>query len=97
MVRSLNEIQAVVARLGRQYGAQRIYLFGSCVRGEMAEDSDVDLRIDKGAIRGLALAGLPVDLEDALGVRVDLITTDSLDSKFLDTIREDGVLLYDAS
>ena len=63
----------------------------------MAESSDVDLRIDKGSIRGLALAGLLVDLEDALGLKVDLIPTTSLDGQFLSSIQEDEVLLYEAS
>mgnify|MGYP002230155420 CR=1 FL=1 len=39
----------------------------------MTADSDIDLRIDKGSIRGLELAGLLCDLEDALGTSVDLI------------------------
>ncbi len=30
-------------------------------------NSDIDLHIDKGAIRGLQLGGLAADLEDALG------------------------------
>ena len=63
----------------------------------MAPTSDIDLRIDKGAIRGLELAGLLVDLEDALGVPVDLIPTGSLDDRFLASIRNDEVLLYEAS
>ena len=97
MKTSVDEIRAVVTQLGRQYGAKRIYLFGSCARGDTTESSDIDLRIDKGMIRGLALAGLLVDLEDALGVPVDLITTESLDEKFLTSIQRDEVLLYEAS
>lgn len=97
MMRSMDEIRTIVSRLGQQYGAQRIYLFGSCARGDTGANSDVDLRIDKGAIRGLALAGLLVDLEDALGVPVDLVTTESLDEKFLNKIQDDEVLLYEAS
>ena len=55
------------------------------------------MRIDKGAIRGLQLGGLAADLEDALGIPVDLVPTGSLDSKFLDLISNDEVLLYEAS
>ena len=61
------DIRRVVSKLGEQYGAERIYLFGSFARGEMTEDSDIDLRIDKGRIRGLELGGLLLDLEDGLG------------------------------
>ena len=72
---TIPEIKSVVSELAQKYGAQRIFLFGSYARGDMEPTSDIDLRIDKGAIRGLELAGLLVDLEDALGVPVDLVPT----------------------
>ena len=59
---TLNEIKVIVSRLARQYGAERIYLFGSYARGDMTNSSDIDLRIDKGNIRGFQLAGLLLDL-----------------------------------
>ena len=96
-VNSMAEIRDVVSRLAAQYGAKRVYLFGSYARGDMTPGSDIDLRIDKGAIRVLEMAGLLVDLEDALGVPVDLIPTGSLDDSFLAAIRDDEVLLYEAS
>ena len=96
-VTTLTEIQDIVSRLAAQYGAKRVYLFGSYARGDMTTNSDIDLRIDKGSIRGLEMAGLLVELEDALGVSVDLIPTGSLDDDFLSTIRNDEVLLYEAS
>lgn len=63
----------------------------------MLPSSDIDLRIDKGAIRGIQLGGLLLELENALGVPVDLIPTGSLDRSFLEAIRDDEVLLYEAS
>ena len=96
-VNSMAEIRDIVSRLAAQYGAKRGYLFGSDARGDMTSGSDIDLRIDKGAIRGLEMAGLLVDLEDALGIPVDLIPTGSLDDSFLAAIRDDEVLLYEAS
>ena len=92
----LQEIQSVVARLGNQYGAERIYLFGSYARGDMTDASDIDLRIDKGKIRGIEMGGLLLDLEAALGIPVDLVTTGSLSERFLNAIKKDEVLLYEA-
>ncbi|MGN0342976.1 MAG: nucleotidyltransferase family protein [Roseburia sp.] len=94
---TFSDVQTVVSRLAAKYGAQRVYLFGSYARGDMNASSDIDLRIDKGSIRGLALAGLLVELEDELGVPVDLISTGSLDDRFLASIHDDEVLLYEAS
>ena len=94
---SIDEIRKIVSKLAADYGAKRIYLFGSYARGDMTTDSDIDLLIDKGSIHGFQLAGLLLDLEDALGVSVDLLPTGSLDDQFLSAIRDDEVLLYEAS
>ncbi|MDD3704742.1 MAG: nucleotidyltransferase domain-containing protein [Clostridiaceae bacterium] len=92
----MEEIRQTVAALGEQYGAERIYLFGSYARGEAEPNSDIDLRIDKGNIYGLlALAGLKIAIEEQLKAKVDLLTTDSLDKQFLDSIRSEEVLLYE--
>lgn len=94
---TLEDIRSVVSRLAGQYGAERVYLFGSYARGDMKASSDIDLRIDKGNIRGIQLAGLLLDLEEAFGLPVDLIPTTSLDRQFLNSIQKDEVLLYEAS
>lgn len=86
-----------MSRLAKQYGAERVYLFGSYARGDMTDGSDIDLRIDKGSIRGFQLAGLLLDLEDSFGIPVDLVPTTSLDQRFLNSIQKEEVLLYEAS
>ena len=96
-MRTLSEIQSIVTQLAKQYGAERIYLFGSYARGDMTNSSDIDLRIDKGNIRGFQLGGLLLDLEASLGVPVNLVPTPSLDKRFLDAIRDDEILLYEES
>ena len=94
---TISEIKSIVSRLAKQYGAERVYLFGSYARGDSTPASDIDLRIDKGSIRGFQLGGLLLDLEASLGVPVDLVPTSSLDQRFLDAIQKDEVLLYEAS
>jgi len=63
----------------------------------MNETSDVDLRIVKGHIKGLELTSLLLDPKDALGISVNLLPTGSLDNDFLSAIKDDEVLLYEAS
>lgn len=94
---TLDEIRKIVSKLAAQYGAKRVYLFGSFARGDMTDSSDIDLRIDKGSIKGFQLAGLLLDLEDSLGRPVDLVPTTSLDQRFLDFIHDGEMLLYEAS
>ncbi len=94
---TINDIKAIVSPIAAEYGAERVYLFGSCARGDMTEASDIDLRVDKGAIRGIQLGGFLMDLQDAIGLPVDLVSTGSLDPSFLASIAKDEVLLYEAS
>ena len=91
----IEDIQKVVIKYGKKYGAEKIYLFGSYARGDATEHSDVDLRIDKGDIvGGIALAALLLDIERELDIQVDLVTTGSLSKDFLSAIRDEEKLLY---
>ncbi len=70
-------------------------LFGSYAKGLADAGSDVDLKIDKGALRSLfQLCGFRLAIEDALKLPVDLVTSDSSDKSFLDMIQKDEVVLY---
>lgn len=94
-LRSISEIRAIVSPLAEQYGADRIFLFGSYARGDANPNSDVDFRIDKGMIRGLQFAGLLGDLQDAPGMSVDLVSTNGMDAVFRHSIAPEEVLLYE--
>lgn len=96
-MKQIEEIKKIVHKRAEEYGAERVYLFGSYARGDASETSDIDLRIDRGRIKGgFALAGLLLDLEADLGTSVDLVTTGSLDAEFLNMIKEEEWLLYEA-
>lgn len=92
---SIAEIKRIVSPIAARYGVERMYLFGSCARGDTTEDSDIDLRIDKGRVRGLQMAYLLSDLEDALRCPVDLLSTAALDEAFLNRIAKEEKLLYE--
>ena len=63
----------------RKNGVKRASFFGSIVRGEMTEDSDVDLLVEFEGRRSLLdLAHLKNELEDAVDRRIDLLTYKSL-------------------
>lgn len=92
---TVEEIKNTVQPIAKKYGVKRVYLFGSYARGDTTEHSDVDLRVDKGSLRGMfALCGLYTELEKALNTKVDLLTTGSLDEDFLNRIKNEEVLLY---
>lgn len=64
-----------VLALATARGAGRLRVFGSVARREDQEGSDVDLLIDvPPGTSLLQIVGLQNDIEDALGIRVDLCT-----------------------
>jgi len=94
---SVDEIKKIAAPICRRYGIKRAYLFGSYARGQATEDSDVDMRIEKGDLHGLfALSGFRLDLVDALQREVDVVTQLPKIKGFTDNMNRDEVLLYEA-
>ena len=92
---SLQTIRDAVIPLAQRYGLERVFLFGSYARGDATEKSDVDFRIDRGTMRGIAFGGLYEDMRDALQKPVDILTTKQLDEAFLSEIQKEEILLYD--
>lgn len=91
---TIDEIQTAITPIAKSYGVERVYLFGSYARGEATSSSDVDFRVDKGRVRGVAFGGLINAITEALDKNVDVVTTASLDSDFLDRISKEEVLVY---
>ena len=92
---TIDEIKKVSIPIAQKYGVGRLAIFGSYARGEHTLSSDIDFLVDKGKIRGLAFFGFINNLEDALGVRIDVLTYESLrDSLIADAI-SDEVVIYE--
>ncbi len=68
--------RARIVAILREHGVRHASLFGSVARGEQREDSDIDLLIDLPPGASLMdLSRLGLELEDALGRSVDLVTS----------------------
>ena len=91
---TFQDIRREVRQVAKRYGIERVYLFGSYARGDATAQSDVDLRVDPGAAKGMAIGGFQYDVQEALGCEVDVAVTGSLSARFLAAIAEDEVLLY---
>lgn len=95
---TIEEIRRAVAPICERYGVERLSLFGSYARGEADELSDVDLIVDKydeKKLKGFEWGGLYADIQEALGVEIDLLSRRGTRQKFLDKIAKDEVLLYE--
>lgn len=92
---SIEELKEIIAPIAEKYHISRVYLFGSFARGDYNVQSDIDLRIEKGELKGMfALCGFYTEVEEALQMKVDVLTTGSLEDDFLNEIKNDEVMLY---
>lgn len=92
---AIEELKKIISPIAKKYHISKVYLFGSYARGDCDEQSDVDLRIEKGELKGMfALCGFYTEVEEALNKKVDVLTTGSLEEKFLEEIKKEEVVLY---
>ena len=74
---ALRERRDVIGRLVALHGGKNVRLFGSAARGDSRRDSDIDLLVDMEPGRSARdMTELAIDLEEALGRRVDLVVDD---------------------
>ncbi len=89
-------IRNVITPIAKSYGIKRIYLFGSYAKGEATEESDIDLLIEKGKPMSLLkLSGMRQQVQEALNLSVDLVTTVGIGDTFKKEIQGTEILLYE--
>lgn len=91
------DIEYYVISLAKEYGAEKVSLIGSFARGEERPDSDVDILLEKGEIKGMQVLEFQDRLEQELHRRVDVVTTTGASPRFLERVKKDEVVLYEAS
>jgi predicted nucleotidyltransferase len=85
-----DEIQRIAAR----HGARNIRVFGSVARGEARPGSDLDLLVEAGPETSSWFpAGLILDLEEALGCKVQVVTEKGLHPDLREGVLREAVPL----
>ncbi|NJN78589.1 MAG: nucleotidyltransferase [Saprospiraceae bacterium] len=74
----------------------KVYLFGSYVRGEATENSDIDLlvELDYSQKIGLQFIQMQLDLEELLGEKVDLVSIKGISKYIEPIINKEKRLIY---
>ena len=80
--------------IAERHGGRNLRVFGSRSRGEANPSSDLDLLVDmrKGSSL-LDLIGLKNDIEEALGLEIDVVTEAGLSRHLKDQILREAVSL----
>ena len=85
----------MLPHLREKYGVGRLWIVGSRARGDHRSDSDLDLMVEFER-RGISLfgfAGLALEVEDALGIAVDLVEEGAAKPRVARELEKDKVLV----
>ena len=82
-----------IVELAQKYDLQKVILFGSRARGDFQRASDIDLAVSGGNV---AMFAVDVEEETSTLLQFDVVDLDmNLQEKLLESIREEGIILYE--
>lgn len=89
-------IKQIVTKIAKNYDVERIYLFGSYIKGEASEHSDIDLYMESG-LYGLEYFEFAEQLRENLKKKVEILSNKTVQekSKIEEEIKKTGVLIYE--
>lgn len=92
MLSQIEKLKEKILEKLREHEVKRASLFGSIVREEMTDESDIDILIEfRGTKSLLDLARLKIELEEVLKRKVDVLTYNSLHPLLKDQILAEQV------
>ena len=90
------EINKIIIDYMMPYEPVKIGLFGSRVRGDNKPDSDLDILFNlKGNYSLFDLAGMYIDLQNLLGMNIDLVNENLIRKEYRQYIMNDLIIIYE--
>jgi hypothetical protein len=90
----IEDLKEKILPILQRYGVKRVGLFGSYVRGDMREDSDIDILVEiEKDISLLDFVGLKLEIEEALGIKVDLVEYNTIKPLLRERILKEQVVI----
>lgn len=90
----LNENRRKILEVAARYGASNVRVFGSVARGDADEASDIDFLVNLAPGRSLLdLGSLLYELNQLLGVNVDVVAEEGLRPKIRQRVLAEAVKL----
>jgi len=89
------EIENKVVSILEKYHVKTIGIFGSYARGDQSPDSDLDVLVNfKERKSLLTLVRIERELSESIGVKVDLLTEQSVSPYLIDRIKSEMKVIY---
>jgi predicted nucleotidyltransferase len=97
-MKDIETLKAILERhkeeLKERYHVKELGIFGSYVRGEAGEGSDIDILVEFDVVPGLLkFIELEEYLSELLGIKVDLVRKKSVREELKDSILEEVVMI----
>ena len=90
----IEDIKRKILPILQRYGVKRVGLFGSCVRGEMTADSDIDILVEiEKDISLLDFVGIKLEIEEVLGRKIDLVEYNTIKPLLKERILNEQVVI----
>jgi predicted nucleotidyltransferase len=88
-----------IAEFCRRHHIRKLAFFGSALRDDFSDDSDLDVLVEfeEGHVPGLAFFAMEDELSELLGRKVDLNTPGFLSPYFRDEVAENAEVQYVAT
>lgn len=78
----------------KKEGAKKVAIFGSYARGEERPESDIDVLVEFSETKGLlTLVRIERELSEFLGVKVDLLTEESISPYLIEGIKKEAKVI----
>ena len=91
----MDEMMEKLIHILKKHHAKKIEIFGSYARGEQKETSDLDVIVEFEKRKSLLeLVGIEQELEDALGIKVDLLTRASISPYLIERIEKESKVVF---
>lgn len=94
-MKTLDQLKTLLAmqkpELMKKYHVKELGVFGSYVRGDETQASDLDVMVDFEKPIGLDFVTLADELESVLGVKVDLVSVNAVKPRMMESIKEELV------
>ena len=88
----LKDKRGEILGIATRHGARNIQVFGSLARGQSGPASDLDLLVQLEPGRSLLdIIAIKQDLEDLLGIHVDVVTEEALSPYIRDLVIDEAL------